>query len=365
MKNTAITTIDTASGADPCDQEERLAHLAQEIWDGIEEFIGIYQAAWEKGKPYAVKVGNLLIEAKALVKEQGLNWIPWVEEHCCDERVAQRYMRIAAHKDDLRLIAAEEEAKANGRALSIEEADKALRKTKDKDDAAPKPNSQPVGNPVCVEERADNNGIIDIDSNPKHDASSVASSLLSDPIIEARQQDGEGVEDNYDAQTEDRADRDKEADTELNNGSKVSPRADEPQEDNHPTPIMDDPAAPAPGDSPSILAAKAVARASNALLAIKKEISAKANPTDEDRKRIEAARQRVIQAIKARDEADEAAREEQKEQQEQRRLREQKIAVDDVLKTMTAPLLAEYEKELRTPVKCVKGIAEEIDKRLC
>ncbi len=127
MKN-KITTNNAALPADPRERDELLS-LFQEIREGIESHVEIMRAAWEKGKPYAVKVGVLLIKAKKAAKAQGLDWIPLVEAHCCDKRTAQRYMRLAEHKDDPRLIAAEEDAKAHGRALSIELADTVLRKT--------------------------------------------------------------------------------------------------------------------------------------------------------------------------------------------------------------------------------------------
>lgn len=109
MKN-KITTNNAALPADPRERDELLS-LFQEIREGIESHVEIMRAAWEKGKPYAVKVGVLLIKAKKAAKAQGLDWIPLVEAHCCDKRTAQRYMRLAEHKDDPRLIAAEEDAK--------------------------------------------------------------------------------------------------------------------------------------------------------------------------------------------------------------------------------------------------------------
>jgi hypothetical protein len=194
MKSMTLANLDTTPLADPRDQEDRLADLAQEIREGIEEDRRILWGAWEKGKARAVRVGFLLIEAKALVKEQGLNWIPWVEDNCCDERAAQRYMRIAANQDDPRLIAAEEDAKAHGRALYIEEADKALRRTTAKRD---KNASKPIEGRVHRH-------------MPKGDPNPAASTNLSGPVVEANQQDGEGDEDDQDAQIEAEANRDEE-----------------------------------------------------------------------------------------------------------------------------------------------------------
>ena len=115
MKNTAITKTEVIPPDDPRQRRQRLAALVREIKDGIEDHLLILRDAWERGKPFAVKVGLLLIEAKKLVKTQKIEWIPWVANNCCDERVAQRYMRIAKHRNDPRLIAAEKDGNTNGR----------------------------------------------------------------------------------------------------------------------------------------------------------------------------------------------------------------------------------------------------------
>ena len=127
MKNTAIAKVEIILPDDPRHRRQRLAAIAREIKAGIEDHLQVLRDAWERGKPFAVKVGLLLIEAKKLVKAQKLDWLPWVEDNCCDERAAQRYMHIAKHKDDPRLIEAEQNGHAHGRALSIEDADRLLR----------------------------------------------------------------------------------------------------------------------------------------------------------------------------------------------------------------------------------------------
>ena len=113
MKKTAIAKVQVILPDDP---RQRLAAIAREIKAGIEDHLQVLRDAWERGKPFAVEVGLLLIEAKKLVKAQKLDWLPWVEDNCCDERAAQRYMRIAKHKDDPRLIEAETNGNAHGRA---------------------------------------------------------------------------------------------------------------------------------------------------------------------------------------------------------------------------------------------------------
>lgn len=130
----------------------RLEHLAREIKQTIAQHVEILQMAWEKGKPYAVKAGLLLVEAKGLTHHG--EWEAWVAANCCDERTAQRYMRIASHKDDPRLIAAEEEAKATGRALSIEDAERALRKKREpKAEPAPPPEQSDGENAPRTDDR--------------------------------------------------------------------------------------------------------------------------------------------------------------------------------------------------------------------
>jgi hypothetical protein len=132
MKNTAIAKVEVILPDDPRYRRQRLAAIAREIKARIEDHLQVLRDAWERGKPFAVKVGLLLIEAKKLVKAQKLDWIPWIEANCCDERAAQRYMRIAKHRDDPRLIEAERKGDTHGRALTIEGADRLLRRNRNR-----------------------------------------------------------------------------------------------------------------------------------------------------------------------------------------------------------------------------------------
>ena len=50
--------------------------------------------------PKAIRIGELLTEAKPKIAHG--HWLTWIEEHCdFDERVAQRYMRLAKHKGEI------------------------------------------------------------------------------------------------------------------------------------------------------------------------------------------------------------------------------------------------------------------------
>jgi Protein of unknown function (DUF3102) len=59
----------------------------------------LHVAAVEASIEHAIKCGELLIEAKAMLNKHG-EWLPWLHEHCeLSERTAQRYMRIARNKN--------------------------------------------------------------------------------------------------------------------------------------------------------------------------------------------------------------------------------------------------------------------------
>jgi hypothetical protein len=54
-------------------------------------------SAMQRSVEHAINVGELLIQAKALLKHG--QWLPWLEEHCAmPERTAQFYMRVARHR---------------------------------------------------------------------------------------------------------------------------------------------------------------------------------------------------------------------------------------------------------------------------
>jgi Protein of unknown function (DUF3102) len=54
--------------------------------------------ALKRGLEHAINAGNLLLEAKAQLKQQGGAWLPWLSEHCqVSERMAPRYMQLARH----------------------------------------------------------------------------------------------------------------------------------------------------------------------------------------------------------------------------------------------------------------------------
>src|SRR4029077_15336972 len=55
-------------------------------------------AALKESVAHAIKAGELLIEAKALLKHG--QWLPWLAEHCSiSDRSAQLYMRIAKNRE--------------------------------------------------------------------------------------------------------------------------------------------------------------------------------------------------------------------------------------------------------------------------
>ena len=61
MKKTAIAKVQVILPDDP---RQRLAAIAREIKAGIEDHLQVLRDAWERGKPFAVEVGLLLIEAE-------------------------------------------------------------------------------------------------------------------------------------------------------------------------------------------------------------------------------------------------------------------------------------------------------------
>jgi N6-adenosine-specific RNA methylase IME4 len=53
-----------------------------------------------RGIDHAIRAGELLVEARALVNHG--EWLPWVEKHCAiSVRMAQNYMRIAKNKSEI------------------------------------------------------------------------------------------------------------------------------------------------------------------------------------------------------------------------------------------------------------------------
>jgi hypothetical protein len=51
---------------------------------------------------HALVVGDLLIEAKQQVKNEGGDWLPWLESQCgLSPRVAQNYMRLARNREEI------------------------------------------------------------------------------------------------------------------------------------------------------------------------------------------------------------------------------------------------------------------------
>jgi Protein of unknown function (DUF3102) len=56
--------------------------------------------AMQRGVEHAIRVGELLIEAKDKISHG--QWLPWLTEHCAmSERTSQLYMRLARSKPEL------------------------------------------------------------------------------------------------------------------------------------------------------------------------------------------------------------------------------------------------------------------------
>lgn len=73
-----------------------LTILATEINTEHNAFLEAMQA----GLQHALKCGNLLLEAKAMVPHG--EWLPWLADNCqVSERSAQAYMRVAQHWPEL------------------------------------------------------------------------------------------------------------------------------------------------------------------------------------------------------------------------------------------------------------------------
>jgi hypothetical protein len=61
-------------------------------------------SAMKRGVVHAMAAGDLLIEAKALLKHGG--WLPWLAEHCAiPARTASHYMRLARGRDKIGNVA--------------------------------------------------------------------------------------------------------------------------------------------------------------------------------------------------------------------------------------------------------------------
>lgn len=75
----------------------RLPILAAEINQAHDQAIRAAQSTLK----HAIAVGERLIEAKALVGHG--KWLPWLIENCTfSERMAQNYMRLAKHQDEVK-----------------------------------------------------------------------------------------------------------------------------------------------------------------------------------------------------------------------------------------------------------------------
>jgi hypothetical protein len=73
--------------------KRKLAELAAQINTEHDEC----KATFKRGLDHAMRAGDLLIQAKALVGHG--NWLLWFREHChMAERTAQVYMRLARHR---------------------------------------------------------------------------------------------------------------------------------------------------------------------------------------------------------------------------------------------------------------------------
>jgi Protein of unknown function (DUF3102) len=80
--------------SDSLNRSNSLAVLAARIRDEHEATA----IALKRGIEHAFTAGELLIEAKAQVPHG--QWLPWLRDHCqVSERMAQRYIRLAQHRE--------------------------------------------------------------------------------------------------------------------------------------------------------------------------------------------------------------------------------------------------------------------------
>jgi hypothetical protein len=95
--STATSIAELAEGSySTRDGSNRLPELAARI--KVEH--GATATALKSGVEHAMAAGDLLLEAKALVKHG--HWLPWLVEHCSiSERTAQLYMRTAKHRSTI------------------------------------------------------------------------------------------------------------------------------------------------------------------------------------------------------------------------------------------------------------------------
>ena len=71
---------------------------------GLAAQIKIEHEAFKRGIEHAFKAGQLLIEAKEQLGEDGHGkWIPWAKDHCgMSLRTGQAYLRLARHGHEIR-----------------------------------------------------------------------------------------------------------------------------------------------------------------------------------------------------------------------------------------------------------------------
>lgn len=101
--------------------QTRLAELAKAICGTDDDTKQSLRVAVQNTLPLARKAGDLLSEAKAICKRNGILWEPWVRENCeMSERTAQGYLRIATNWEKI------SEAQSSAPVTSIDAALKLL-----------------------------------------------------------------------------------------------------------------------------------------------------------------------------------------------------------------------------------------------
>jgi len=102
------------TGAGKTSGTKELDTLARQIQDSHKACIGSVRTSLE----HAHKTGQLLAQAKKMVPHG--KWLPWLREHCqLDVRVAQNYMRIADHYQQIQAELQREPDLTLSRALQL------------------------------------------------------------------------------------------------------------------------------------------------------------------------------------------------------------------------------------------------------
>ena len=319
----------------PDNSDDRLKSLAKKIREEFQQ-LGL---AFHKSADQARRIGDFFNTAKAECKKRGENFEPWVRaEFQISERTAQAYMRVTNKWGELE----------KAQALRLSESKATLKLL-----ANPKPSKPLTPPPPPEPPKPQDQDVIDAEFETIEPPNDVDAAGVSNDGEAAAAEDGQSA--NQSGQDSDTHGSEAHASGEEDGQAAVGP-----------DPIPADVAAPAPADSPTLLAAEECQRATDDWDAAIKEFGKKVNPTAEDRACLKATGQRMLDAIKASTLAWEEETEKWAAERERQRPREQKAAAEKAERVLIAlqkklpDLRTEYKKKVRTATKHIHDVVEEI-----